>query len=421
MTYFLPETGLDNWTMLKGIWWPHVWILALSMGASLIMTPVCRRIAMRWKVYDMPDDRVKVHTQPIPYLGGLAIFIGWLVPVAIIAITHTVNPQPFPEATAEVIRQTTSGTVPARPWIEQPSKLFWIMGAALLVMLLGLIDDLKGLSPRQKILGQIIAALLLVAGGMVFRAFPSMLKLGEETIFPPEALWVLALGVGFQIFLVVGACNATNLLDGLDGLCSGVSGLISVGFLLLATSLLAWDLYHQAIHYVNAEIIVVLSVALLGAVLGFLPYNFNPASIFMGDAGSMFLGFMAATFMILFAERPQAFKWFLGTMIIFGLPIFDTALTLVRRIVNRKPIFPADRSHFYDQLVDRGLSVRKSVLVSYVLSIAFGALGVGIVFMQTRYAVLVYLAVFAVVALAAVWGGMLRMTEAEKRKAKEAE
>jgi UDP-GlcNAc:undecaprenyl-phosphate GlcNAc-1-phosphate transferase len=218
--------------------------------------------------------------------------------------------------------------------------------------------------------------------------------------------------VAIQVTLVVGASNAANLLDGLDGLCSGVTAILCIGFMLLATSILAWDLYSTpgigTVHYHNAEIIVLMAFALLGAVLGFLPYNFNPASIFMGDAGSMFLGFMAAVFMVLFAERREGLKWFLGAIVIFGLPIFDTGLALVRRLVNRKPVFAGDRSHFYDQLVDRGCSVQKSVVINYLLAIFFVIAGVGIIFLRTMYAGLIYLAIFAVVAVVAIKRGYVR-------------
>jgi UDP-GlcNAc:undecaprenyl-phosphate GlcNAc-1-phosphate transferase len=253
---------------------------------------------------------------------------------------------------------------------------------------------------------------MLVAGGMTFRALPATMPpdMGGFALFPPDAWWVLALGIGFQVVLVVGASNATNLLDGLDGLCSGVTAFISLGFLLLATSLMAWDIYGPAgSKYINSEPIVLLSFALLGAVIGFLPYNFNPASIFMGDAGSMFLGFMAAVFMILFAEKPVGFKWFLGAMVIFGLPIFDTGLALVRRLVNRRPIFAGDRSHFYDQLVDRGFSVKASVLINYALSAMFGLVGVGIIFLELRHALPIYLIIFAAIAVAAFKLGLVRV------------
>ncbi len=129
---------------------------------------------------------------------------------------------------------------------------------------------------------------------------------------------------------------------------------------------------------------IVLALSLLGAVLGFVPYNFNPASIFMGDAGSMFLGYSCATIIVLLAEEQS--KWLLAAMVMFALPILDTALAFVRRWVNRRPLFSADRHHFHHQLVARGFSIRQTVLISYALAFAFCLLGMMIAYMRTRYA-----------------------------------
>src|SRR5581483_1229200 len=166
------------------------------------------------------------------------------------------------------------------------------------------------------------------------------------------------------IVLVVGCCNATNLLDGLDGLCGGVSGIIALGFVFLAVHMATFG----QVGNTNTEgMRIVLGLALLGAVLGFVPYNFNPASIFLGDTGSMFIGFSFATLLAMMAEeRP---KWFLAGIVMFALPILDTALAFVRRIVNRRPIFAADRHHLHHQLLARGFSIRQTVFISYAMSI----------------------------------------------------
>jgi UDP-GlcNAc:undecaprenyl-phosphate GlcNAc-1-phosphate transferase len=409
----LPPTNVGSWSILRSVWQPHFYILVSALFLSLVLTPICRTIAMHWHIYDQPDGRLKTHQRPIPYLGGVAIFLAWLIPVLIVAVMQLANPDAIPRETEKVIRAV--GQTPPEHWIEHPATLFWICGAALLIMLLGLVDDLKNLSPTIKIVGEVIAALILAAGGVIFLAFPSI-EIGNYILFPAGNSLVAVCGVLFQIVLVVGAANATNLLDGLDGLCSGVTAFISLGFLLVATSLLAWGLYRPDLspHYANAEIIVLLSFALLGAVLGFLPYNFRPASIFMGDTGSMFLGFLAATFMILFAEQWTSVKWFLGAMVIFGLPIFNTGLAVVRRLVNHKPLFTGDRSPFYYQLVDRGCSVRTCVLISYGLSIFFGLAGVGITFLRLRYALPIYLIIFGVMAVAALRLGLVRVDENKK-------
>ncbi len=201
------------------------------------------------------------------------------------------------------------------------------------------------------------------------------------------------------IVLVVGCCNATNLLDGLDGLCGGVTAIIAAGFLFLAVHLAThWDSEWNPVR-------VVLGLALLGAVLGFIPYNFNPASIFMGDTGSMFLGYACAVMIILLMN--EASKWFLASMVMFALPIMDTILAFARRWVNGRPLFSADRHHFHHQLVARGYSVRKTVIVSYGLAVGFCLLGTFIVYMRTRYAIAFYLVIFGSIIVAAYKMGMV--------------
>jgi UDP-GlcNAc:undecaprenyl-phosphate GlcNAc-1-phosphate transferase len=150
---------------------------------------------------------------------------------------------------------------------------------------------------------------------------------------------------------------------------------------------------------------VVLGIALLGAVLGFIPFNFNPASIFMGDTGSMFLGFSCATLIILLAQERA--KWFLAAMVMFALPVLDTVLAFARRYVAGRPIFSADKFHFHHQLVGRGLTVRRTVITIYAIAIGFAVLGSAIVFVRTRYAVAIYLVIFGSIIVAAYKMGMV--------------
>ena len=150
---------------------------------------------------------------------------------------------------------------------------------------------------------------------------------------------------------------------------------------------------------------VVLGLALLGAVLGFVPFNFNPASIFLGDTGSMFIGFLFATMMTMMAEERS--KWFLAAVVMFALPILDTALAFVRRWVNKRPIFSADKHHLHHQLLVRGFTIRQTVVISYGLAICFVVLGGAIVFMRTRYVVAAYMVIFGSIIVAAYKGGLV--------------
>ncbi|MGA2501973.1 MAG: MraY family glycosyltransferase, partial [Tepidisphaeraceae bacterium] len=151
---------------------------------------------------------------------------------------------------------------------------------------------------------------------------------------------------------------------------------------------------------------VVLGLALLGGVLAFVPFNFNPASIFMGDTGSMFLGFCCATLMVLFAAEGHA-KWLLAALVMFSLPILDTALAFVRRWVNGRPLFSPDKFHIHHQLVARGFTVKQTVIISYGLAVLFVLLGAAIVYIRTRYAVAIYLVVFGSIIVAAYKMGMV--------------
>jgi UDP-GlcNAc:undecaprenyl-phosphate GlcNAc-1-phosphate transferase len=221
--------------------------------------------------------------------------------------------------------------------------------------------------------------------------------------------------------VVIGATNATNLMDGLDGLASGVAAIVSVGFLLLATSLTAYankDWFSNPVEYEYSSLIITVAFALAGATIGFLPYNFNPARIFMGDAGSVFIGYVIAAMMIMFSTHFGMVKWFVGALFIFGVPIFDTALAVIRRVVNRRPIMAADRSHLYNQLVDRlGLSVPLTVILFYGMSLLSAAAGLLMLYLPGRYAMLVYVGLAAVF-MVTVWRlGFLHLTPEEKAAA----
>ena len=260
---------------------------------------------------------------------------------------------------------------------------------------LGLIDDLRDVSPKLRLaVGALIILLVMLWTGAGLGLAESLAARLHITL-PP----VLALLASFLIgmLIVLGACNSTNLIDGLDGLCAGVTAIISLGFFFLATHLAIQEWSREA----NA-IRLVLAIAMFGAALGFLPLNFNPAKIFMGDAGSVLLGFNCGVLLLLFAERGQL-RWLLGGLMVFALPVFDTALAIVRRWRSGRSIFAGDRSHFYDQLVDRGLSVRSVVIISYALTAFYAAIGCASIWLRLRYSVLLYgvvtLATIAVVVL----------------------
>ena len=284
---------------------------------------------------------------------------------------------------------------------EFSRALSWLLGilaGAAVACFVGLVDDLFDLRPWQKLLGQLFAsgALILVGILPALNYFTSPLG-----IVIPDPLH-FAFGACVVVFFVLGASNSLNLLDGLDGLCGGVTAIITIGMLLLAMHLATWK-----VSEAGDPVRIIIGLSLVGGVLGFLPFNRYPAKIFMGDAGSMLLGFVTAALMILFAETIP--RWWMASIVIFGLPILDTATALVRRLVNKRPLFVSDRGHIYDQLIDRGIPLKNTVAICYALAGLYALIGITMSQIRTRYALVVYVIVI-IASAAVIWSkGFLRM------------
>ncbi len=366
--------------VLKNVWW----IAVVALGVSLFVTPIVRFVAYRLKAVDRPDDLLKPHGRPVAYLGGVAMCLGLLAGLACYLFV-------MPNAAG---RWADLGRclVPGNLWQLAGNPVWQVLAvstACVVITLVGLLDDLRGLRPRQKVLGQVLAAAILLAGGVG----DQMARVVFSPLHWMPPAWILVpVSAVMCLVVVIATCNAANLLDGLDGLCGGVTGIIAMGFLALSVWLAMWANYPG-----TDELRVVLCLAMAGAVFGFLPYNIPPASIFMGDAGSMLLGFFVAAMMAMFCQEGSA-RWFVAACVVFALPILDTALAVVRRLLGRKNIFTGDRSHLYDQLVDRGMTVKQVVALFYVL--AAGAAVVGVVmsiYVRLRYAVVIYAVLLAVI------------------------
>ena len=385
----LPDGAPPLIEVLEKLWMPGIWVFLAALLISLLATPLARWIALKKGICDRPDRAVKIHKEPIPYLGGCAIWLSWTVPVLLFSIL------------SKDVKWTTAAAL--------------VAGGAV-AFATGLVDDLKDIKPQQKLLGQAVAGAILLLGGIRWAAYPNLTWLPSVNL-EEGSLPVLAICLAVHFLVVIGATNASNLLDGLDGLCSGVTAIISVGFLLLATALAAWAQYDPvgtARKYEYTDVIVVVAFALAGSAIGFLPYNFNPARIFMGDAGSVFIGYVLAAMMIMFASQFGMVKWFVGALFIFGVPIFDTGVAVARRLANRRPIMMPDRSHLYNQLVDRlHLSVRTTVGILYVLSAAMAVIGLLVLYLPGRIAGLIYV-VAGLLLFILVWrAGFLRMSQEE--------
>lgn len=375
----------------------HYWpILLVSFVASLVATPLCRRFALRRRIVDSPDNWLKPHRRPVPYLGGVAIFMGWAAGVGLALVL-------FGGMEGE-LNEPRSG-----PSVDRIMGI-GILLAGLGIMLVGLLDDLRLTSPAVKLLGISIVTAVLILVGVGDDTILVLLKITGIHV-PDFSSWlILVYSVPLALCVTMAACNATNLIDGVDGLCSGVMGIIAAGFLVLSTHQHLWSAWHP--WDVQR---VTLSLAMMGACLGFLPYNRNPARIFMGDAGSMLLGLNAAILILLFSKS-NAVRWLLASIMVFGLPLADLVLTMARRWRNERPIMQGDRSHFYDQLIDRGWPVRRVVVVSYTLAAFFAIAGCLAIKLRTRYSVLLYALVLVGLVAAFAKFKMVRLEKPPEQK-----
>lgn len=379
----------------EGLLAHYVYVFYVAYILAFVLTPLMRQLALRLGIVDRPDGRRKVHAAPVAYLGGVAVFLGC---VAGVLTSGALYPHWVGTGLRDAVR------------ID-----WWLLAGALVIVVVGLLDDARGIRPWQKITGQIAAGACLSVSQLAHQSAWGLVQpilawislavdlapLGIQSL--NESWPVIAVSTGFVIVLVVGCCNASNLIDGLDGLCGGVTCIVASAFLVLSLSM---AMAHGPGHEQADATRIILSLALLGASLGFLPFNFNPASIFMGDAGSMFLGYTCAALMAMFAAEGEL-RWFLGCCVAFALPLFDMALAFVRRKVNGRPFFSADKQHFHHQLMARGLSVRQTVLACYGLALCCAILGCSIVFTRTSLAGAIYLLVFCMGAVAAYKVGMV--------------
>lgn len=325
----------------------------IAAGVALLITPGVIFLAAKTGAMDAPDAR-KVHKKPIPRIGGLGIYAAFMV-----AMLSVIS---FVEVSPEVMQE-----------------LIGLMVGGSLIVLVGVIDDYKNLPAKVKLVGQILAAAILVVGFDVRIDF----------ITDPfgDYLYTEWLAVPATIFWIVGLTNTVNLIDGLDGLAAGVSTIAAVTIFLVALQ--------QGII-----LVAVLTAALAGAAFGFLYYNFNPARIFMGDSGSMFLGYMLAGISVIGAVKSAATIALIVPILALGLPILDTTFAIVRRYRGGVPIFKPDKGHLHHRLLDLGFSQRQAVLLMYVISALLGLSAVALTEVSSQLAILIVCVVVAAVLLA---------------------
>ena len=289
---------------------------------SLVSTPVVRSLAFRMGAVDVPRDGRRMHDHPIPRMGGLAIFFGFILSVLV-----------FLPLTAD-LRGMLLGSV--------------------VIVILGIFDDIRSLPALPKFFIQIGAALIAVMEGN------RITFLSNPNIFSAAPFWELGwLAVPITVLWIVGITNAVNLIDGLDGLACGVSTISSMTLLVIALVMEEPD-------------VAILMGALSGACIGFLPYNLNPAKIFMGDTGSTFLGFILAVVSIQGLFKFYAIISFAVPFLMLGLPIFDTCFAILRRVSHGQSPMAPDRGHIHHRLIDMGFTQKQAVAVLYIISAILG-------------------------------------------------
>jgi len=324
--------------------------LAVSAGVCFGATPAAGRIARRIGAMDRPGESRRVHDHPIPRLGGLAILLGLLAGV-----------MPF-------------GTF--------DREMRGILLGCLVIAALGVADDLRDLRPWVKLLFQTLAALIALGHGVEIRLLTNPIHFAGGT------LSLGALSAPVTLLWIVGMTNALNLIDGLDGLAAGVS-------LISCVCMLAVSLFLPA-----ATDMSVLLGALGGACLGFLPYNRNPARIFMGDTGAMLLGYVLSTASVLGLFKMYAAVTFAMPLLILALPLTDTVFAVVRRLARGESPLKADRGHIHHRLLDMGLSQKQTVAVLYAVS---AILGLAAVMLSAGAAARFWLLLAAFAGAAAAW------------------
>ena len=312
----------------------NTYFLLFIMAAcgSLALTPSVRWVCERYGWLDEPDDDRHAHHSPVPRLGGVAIFAGMLVALA----------------TLPLIRNLLTQSLSA-----SRDQLFAVLVPATLALLFGIYDDFRGTNARFKFIAQALTGALFYAMGGRIESLSVPLV---GTVALP-----MALGCALTVLWTISITNAFNLIDGMDGLATGAA--LFASLVLLAVSLM-----------LGHPVVTVMAVALCGALIGFLPYNFNPASIFLGDSGSLFIGFTLAALSVLGAQKASTAVAVAIPLIAFGLPVLDTGFTLVRRFISRRPIFDGDREHIHHKLLERGWSQRRVTLVLYGVCALFGIL-----------------------------------------------
>jgi UDP-GlcNAc:undecaprenyl-phosphate GlcNAc-1-phosphate transferase len=315
------------------IMYEYLIVFILAFIVSFCATPIVRRLAFKVGAVDIPKDNRRMHKKPIALMGGAAIITGFVVSIIFNLIT-------------------------SRSLLPFSEDMLGMLAGMVIISIMGVLDDIFTLNAKTKLLFQLAAAItaVLISGARITIVTNPFAQLGYTTLNPIISYIV-------TILWIVGITNAINLIDGLDGLAAGVSAISCLSLFFI--SILRADI-------APAVYTAILTAALGGAALGFLPFNFNPAKIFMGETGAAFLGFALGVISIQGTLKSFTAVSIAIPLLVLGLPIFDTITSILRRLRNGKSFMEADRDHLHHRLIDLGLSQRQSVAVMYTASAVLG-------------------------------------------------
>ena len=330
------------------LWLKMLLSAGVAFVVSLLMTPPVKLFAEKVGAIDVPKDERRVHDHPIPRMGGLAIALAFLLSVLL--------------------------------FIPMSTPLMGMLMGAVIIAVMGAVDDIVNRKAWVKLAGQIVAALVAIRCGVVVDAITSP--------FTGESVMLGVFSVPLTVIWIVACTNAVNLIDGLDGLAVGVSAISSLTMLVVAL-------------FVSEPEISIILAGLTGACLGFMPYNMNPAKIFMGDVGSQFLGFVLSTVSIMGLFKFHAIISFLIPLLALAVPLADTIFAFFRRIFHGQSPFHADKGHFHHRLLAMGLNQKQAVAVLYAISAVLGL--VAVLLAGTTAAVRAICIVAALVISVCVW------------------
>ena len=329
----------------------------------MVATPFAKKVSEKLGAIDYPKAR-GMHTKPMPRLGGIAIVLGFMITVLVLyRFVNDINIKHF----------------------------CGFIAGAIVIVGVGIVDDSRQLPARVKLVFQIIAALLVIGSGIRI-----------NVVMWPVTTYLQKLSAPITLIWIIGITNAVNLIDGLDGLAAGVSSIASICLMVLCI-------------LTGTESAVVFTAALAGSCLGFLPRNFNPAEIFMGDTGATFLGYVLAVTSIMGVFKGYAVLALVVCLLSIGLPIFDTLCAMLRRAATHKPIMQVDRGHLHHKLIDRGYTQKQAVLIMYGISLVLAILAIIIAIKDSRALAVAVLMVILLSFVIFVFNNKTRLKEQRKK------